>query len=75
MITVITLEPGQRLFDGLEIQRGDRLVGDDHHLATMDIRAIEVVVADQVGADEDRVGTIAEIDVESAHQCWTGHIL
>ncbi len=58
-----TLEVPSQAF---EIQRRDRLVGDDGNLFAPDVAREEIAI-DQLLANENGIATLAEIDLKSLH--------
>ncbi len=56
----------QGLGDLGQIEGGDRLVGDDHHLAATDMALIPARIGQQTLANVDGIGAVAEGDLEAA---------
>ncbi|MCY1411146.1 hypothetical protein D9M71_265280 [compost metagenome] len=59
---------GEGFLQAFEIERRDRLVGDDRHLPAMDVRREEARIVQQPFADVDRIAAVTKIDVECAHE-------
>ena len=55
----------QRIFNLVEIQRGDRGVGHDDSAAAQNVISDQCAVIEQVMADEYRVAAISEFDFKS----------
>ncbi|MNO74271.1 hypothetical protein D3C76_652650 [compost metagenome] len=59
---------GKGFLQAFEIERSNRLIGDDRHLATTNMWFEVARIIQQPFADIDRIAAVTKIDVERAHE-------
>ena len=61
--------PLQALLERLGVQRRDHRIADQHRVAAGQVRGQQFARTQQPGADQDRVGALAQADGEGLHDC------